>query len=94
MPDEVNFAVKIAPEIKDFHIESSRLILGEGVPVVEFTLAHLVAPHKIVLRIIPSVDAFTEGKGNDGIVNISVIASPRLRVSMTNMQTQEEVKLG
>lgn len=93
MPDEPNFATQVAPAIKDFHIESARFIIGEGVPRIEFVLGHLIAPHKIVLKIIPSTEAFTEGSGEGGVVKMTITASPRLRINMTNMETKEEVKL-
>ncbi len=93
MPEEQAFASKVAPAIKDFHIEEARFIVGEGVPWIEFVLGHVIAPHKIVLRITPSAEAFTEGHGEAGMVKIVITASPRLSVNMTNMQTNEEVKL-
>ncbi len=92
MPEEPKFATEIAPAIKDFHVEASRLVMNEGLPFLELVLSHVAAPHKIVLRVEGNCGVYTEGGGKGGVARIIVTATPQLQVNMINMERKEETK--
>lgn len=93
MPEQQEFATKIAPKLKSFVVEEAKLIVGEGVPVFEILLTHIASPTKKVLRVTPNVETMTDGGSQDGVVRINIVATPAINVTVTDMQTKEEVSL-
>lgn len=89
MPEDANFAAQIAPAIKDFHVESSRFIVGEGIPWLEITLAHIASPQKKVLRIEGNCDVVTDAGGLGGMARVQVTATPRLRIMMNDKDEEK-----